>query len=126
MSEAPQIDPAVLLARGVEIPVATFDGKQETAKVRILRVSEFQTFLAVNGDYERLAEFVTGNQPGWADSILPTSVMDIVEKAMDLNFDAACRWARRQADLLAIAKGLKPDSRKPSPLLSSSSAPTSA
>lgn len=118
------IDPAVLLQRGAHVAVVAFDGKQTTVLVRLLSLAEFRDFILLIEDFSRLAEFVAGQPAGWADIIQPASVMDVVEKALDLNFSLARRWAALRAKLhAAVGSGSLPPA-DPSPPSSSSSAPT--
>lgn len=105
------LDPALILAGGATLPITLLDGKQSTAFVKLLRAGDdYRTFILLADDFDGLAEFITGSPAGWSQTVHPDSVMDLAEKAIELNFSLARRWAGLRAKLHAIAGGSVPPS----------------
>jgi len=80
--------------------------------VRLLKIREFPEYFSKAEDEEALAAFVTGSDAAFIDALTVESVLSICEKAHDINFHNACRWANRRANfneaLLPVAqKGQK-------------------
>ncbi|MGC9453199.1 MAG: hypothetical protein ACP5I4_17335, partial [Oceanipulchritudo sp.] len=80
--------------------------------VRLLKIKEFPDYLRLAEDEEALAAFVTGKDEEFIQSLTVDSILAICEHAHDLNFQNACRWANRRANLnealLPVAqKGMK-------------------
>jgi hypothetical protein len=83
-------------------------GEQGEVKVRLLRIKEFPDYFAKADDEEALAAFVTGKDADFIATLTVDSILAICEKAHDLNFHNACRWANRRANfneaLLPVAQ----------------------
>jgi hypothetical protein len=112
MSPSLRIDPAIVLAGGLKLPVETLAGEPAEVFIRLLRQGEdYRTLIQLSDDHCALAEWITGHPAGWARTeVQPHSVTDIVEKAMDLNFSLARRWAELRARLSAATAGEAPPS----------------
>jgi hypothetical protein len=94
------------------IQVTTASGESQEAQVRLLKIKEFPEYFARAEDEEALAAFVTGKDEEFIQSLTVDSILAICEAAHDLNFQNACRWATRRANLnealLPVAqKGMK-------------------
>ena len=81
-------------------------------QVRLLKIREFSEYFAKAEDEEALAAFVTGKDEDFIQTLTVDAILSIVEAAHDLNFQNACRWANRRANLnealLPVAqKGMK-------------------
>ena len=88
------------------------NGDSLEVAVRLLKIKEFPEYFAKAEDEEALAAFVTDKDDAFVQSLSVASILEICEKAHDLNFQNACRWAKRRADLnealLPVAqKGIK-------------------
>lgn len=92
--------PASTIAMGGEsLTVVHVDGRGESVLVRLLPVVKYHALFAVITDEARLAELVCDKPHAWADTLVPASLMDVVEKGTELNFSSARRWAERRAKL---------------------------
>jgi len=101
-----------ILTGGSPLLVATQSGEQIEVGVRLLKIKEFPDYFRLADDEEALAAFVTGKEDEFIQTLTVESILAIVEHAHDLNFQNACRWANRRADLnealLPVAqKGLR-------------------
>jgi len=101
--------PAFTVAIGhVEVPVALIKGGQELAKVAILKVDFYSAFFRVINDEYALADLVCEQAPGWSKNLMPDSLMDVVEKAGELNFSPARRWVARREMLDQVIASAAP------------------
>jgi hypothetical protein len=92
--------PAFTIALGAEsVPVQYLDGRTALAEVRILKLFAMPAFFRALTDEARLAELVCDKPEGWAETLTPVSLMDVVEKAVSLNFSTAKRWAENRMAL---------------------------
>lgn len=93
---------------GEEIEIALLDGTVETVKVQLLKISQFEEYLRVVDKEARAAELLCSKPEGWSETLIPDSLLDIVEKGHDINFTTVYRWAERRANvneaILPIAK----------------------
>lgn len=101
-----------ILSGGSPLLVETQSGEQAEVQVRLLKIKEFPEYFAKSEDEEALAAFVTGKEDEFIQTLTVESILSIVEQAHDLNFQNACRWANRRANLnealLPVAqKGMK-------------------
>jgi hypothetical protein len=101
-----------ILTGGSPLLVETQSGDQIEVAVRLLKIKEFPDYFRLAEDEEALAAFVTGKDDEFVQSLTVDSILAIVEHAHDLNFQNACRWANRRANLnealLPVAqKGMK-------------------
>ncbi len=94
-----QPSPTIIALGGEEIPIRLADGSEDTVKVRLFKLAEFPEYLRRIEDEEALAEFACQKEAGWAVSVDLDSILDIAEKAHDLNFSRARRWGERRAKL---------------------------
>jgi len=101
-----------IITGGSPLTVETQNGEQVEVQVRLLKIREFPEYFAKAEDEEALAAFVTGKEEDFIQTLTVDSILSIVEAAHDLNFQNACRWANRRANLnealLPVAqKGMK-------------------
>ena len=88
-----------IITGGSPLLVETQSGEQADVLVRLLKIREFPEYFARAEDEESLAAFVTGKDEEFIQALTVDSILNIVEKAHDLNFQSACRWANRRANL---------------------------
>ncbi len=101
MSEStPKIDPTLVALGGADLLVTFRDGRTETVKVRILEIVHFPRYLAAVMQDLTCADLVCGQAPGWSEQLSTTSVLDINDKAYELNFTNARRYYERRASLM--------------------------
>jgi hypothetical protein len=103
--ESPEIDPTIVALGGVEISVTHTDGREEMVKVRILEVEHFADYISRSMRERDCADYVCAKMPGWSKTLNTDSILTINEKASELNFSSALRWAQRRA---AITEKLTP------------------
>jgi hypothetical protein len=101
-----------ILTGGSPLTIETQNGEQVEVQVRLLKIREFPEYFAKAEDEEALAAFVTDKDEDFIQTLTVDSILSIVEAAHDLNFQNACRWANRRANLnealLPVAqKGMK-------------------
>lgn len=101
-----------IIAGGAPVSVTDHNGETTEVLVRLLKIKEFPEYFSRAEDEEALAAFVTGRDPEFVGQLTADSVLTICEVAHDLNFQNACRWANRRANLgealLPVAqKGMK-------------------
>lgn len=119
------LDPLTIAAGSVPVIVRQLDGTVLTVHVRLLKISELVQFLALIDDEESLAEFLVNAAPGWIAGVSPDSILDIVEKGMELNFTLAKRFADRRLAVSKMAAPFQEFAGKQAAITSASSAPTS-
>lgn len=98
------------VALGAELRDVLFlDGSKGTASIRLLSEpdKDYPEFLRVVDDDQRLAEFVAKQEPGWAATLHPSSLLDVVERGMALNFPLVRRWAEFRTRKLALLQDLR-------------------
>lgn len=88
-----------ILTGGHPLEVSTHEGESAKVVVRLLRIREFPEYFRLAEDEEGLAAFVTGKEAEFVQKLTVDAVLLICEKAHDLNFHNACRWATRRANL---------------------------
>jgi hypothetical protein len=101
-----------ILTGSTPLTVTTESGEPAEVSLRLLKIREFPEYFRLAEDEEALAAFVTGQDEAFVQSLTVDSILAIIEKAHDLNFQNACRWANRRANLnealLPVAqKGIK-------------------
>lgn len=101
-----------ILTGGSPLLIETQTGEQVEVQVRLLKIREFPDYLRLAEDEETLAAFVTDKDEEFIQTLTVDAILAIVETAHDLNFQNACRWANRRANLnealLPVAqKGMK-------------------
>lgn len=101
-----------ILTGSKPLVVETQSGEQIEVFVRLLKIKEFPDYFRLAEDEEALTAFVTGKDDEFVQSLSVDSILEICERAHDLNFQNACRWASRRATfneaLLPVAqKGIK-------------------
>jgi hypothetical protein len=101
-----------ILTGGTPLTVETLNTEPTEVMVRLLKIKEYPEYFAKSEDEEALAAFVTGKDAEFIEALSVDSILSICEKAHDLNFQNACRWANRRANLnealLPVAqKGMK-------------------
>lgn len=101
-----------ILTGSTPLTVTTESGELAGVSLRLLKIREFPEYFRLAEDEEALAAFVTGQDEAFVQSLTVDSILAIIEKAHDLNFQNACRWANRRANLnealLPVAqKGIK-------------------
>lgn len=101
-----------IITGGSPLLVETQSAEQVEVHVRLLKIREFPDYFRLAEDEEALAAFVTGKDEEFIQGLTVEAILSIVEKAHDLNFQNACRWANRRANLnealLPVAqKGIK-------------------
>lgn len=126
MSDPASIPPLTIAFGGVELNVAHLDGRCELVKVRLLPIALYPLFFSVLNTELRLAELLCSQPEGWADSLHPEALMDIVEKGTDLNFTPARRWAERRTKLEEASAPLAERMAGVAKAISASSALTAA
>ena len=96
---------------GKELSVFHEDGKQETVKVKLLKITEIQEYFNRAEDETALTSYICGKDEPWASTLTLESTMDICETAHELNFQNARQWAQRRAQqneaLLPLAENSK-------------------
>jgi hypothetical protein len=88
-----------IITGGTSLTVTTHDNATDEVFVRLLKIKEFPDYFRMAEDEEALAAFVTGKDDEFIRSLSVDSILGICEAAHDLNFQAACRWANRRANL---------------------------
>jgi hypothetical protein len=88
-----------ILTGGSPLAIETQNGEQVEVQVRLLKIREFPEYFAKAEDEEALAAYVTSQDDEFIQSLTVDSILAIVEHAHDLNFQNACRWANRRANL---------------------------
>jgi len=92
----------------VSLTVTDQHNQSHAVQVRLLKIREFPEYFSKAEDEEALAAFVTGSDAAFIDALTVESVLSICEKAHDINFHNACRWANRRANfneaLLPVAR----------------------
>lgn len=90
------------------LTVETQSGETAEVHVRLFKIKEFPDYFAKADDEEALAAFATGEDEAFIAKLTVESILSICEKAHDLNFHNACRWANRRANfneaLLPVAQ----------------------
>lgn len=94
---APEIDPTIVALGGDDIPVKFRDGRTESVKVRILEIEHFAHYVNISMQEHLCAEFVCAQPAGWGRTLSTESLLEINEKAYELNFPSARRWLDRRA-----------------------------
>lgn len=119
------LDPLVIAAGYARVPVVLLNGETSSVAVRLLKISELARFLSLIDADELLAEFLTDLPAGTAAGWQITSIFDVCEKGMELNFTTARRWAERRLAVGQAAAPFAAFADKQSATNTSSSAPTS-
>jgi hypothetical protein len=78
---------------------STLTNEETEVNIRLLRITEFPEYFAKCEDEEALAAFVTNRDQAFVQTLSVDSILSICELAHDLNFQNACRWANRRANL---------------------------
>lgn len=84
---------------GEELTAHLLTGEKEVVKVKMLKISQFEDYLRVVDNEPAVAELLCGKDPGWSDTLTPSSVLDIVEAGHSINFTSVYRWAQRRANV---------------------------
>jgi hypothetical protein len=93
------MDTNAIIAGGAPLIVTTAEGTEVEVLVRLLKIREYPDYLRLSDREEEMAAFITGRDMEFVDSLTADSVIAICEKAHDLNFQTACRWATRRAHI---------------------------
>lgn len=88
-----------ILTGGAPITVSHVDGTTETVTVRLLKIREFSDYLRLTDQEEGLAAFLCGKDEAWTQMLSVDSLLDICDKGHELNFNNACRWGQRRANI---------------------------
>lgn len=103
-NENPQTPNALAAALGaVTQKVPTLDGETITVQVRLLRASEFERFFELIDKEEELVVHSTDLTAEAVARLATNTILDLVEKIWELNFQTAQRWAERRAQLSSAA-----------------------
>lgn len=97
--------PLTVIAGGAELLVRRIDGGEETVRVRQLPLRLLPAYGDAVQDENKLAELVCDRPEGWAETLTPDSLLDVVEAADELNRGPFFRWAERR---LRTNRGLAP------------------
>lgn len=81
--------------RGEPLTVKNRTGEDEAVFVREMPMKEYPDYVRVVDDEERAVEFLCDKPPGWADTLPPDSVGEIVEVGERLN-QAVFPWLARR------------------------------
>jgi hypothetical protein len=103
------INPLVIALGGEPLEVTLRDGSKSTVTIALLANLEQDgpEFLRHVDDDLALAEFAAKQPAGWAATLHPASLLDVVERAMALNFPLVRRWAEHRTRKLALLEGLR-------------------
>lgn len=116
-------DALTIAKGGIDLEVSTMSGETLTVTVTLLPISRYIDFLNCCESHQLLAELVCRQEPGWAEGLHPDALMDIYEKAMELNFTRALRFAQQRAGvqekLLPMLEGAR-EAQRAKQLLESS------
>jgi len=111
---APAADPAgapvspLVVALGEEtFEVVHVDGRRELVGIRLLPIAEFADYLAALETEETHAEFAAKRPPGWAATLRPDSLLELLDRSLRLNFPSVRRWAEYRTKVLALADALR-------------------
>lgn len=88
-----------ILTGGAQLNVTHVDGSSGTVTVRLLKIREFPEYLRLTDQEEGLAAFLCDKDDAWAESLCVDSLLDICDKGHELNFNNACRWGQRRANI---------------------------
>lgn len=88
-----------ILSGHFPLVVETKSGESIEVGIRLLKIREFPDYFRLAEDEEALAAFVTGKDEAFIESLTVDSILAICEAAHDQNFQNACRWANRRANL---------------------------
>jgi uncharacterized protein YqgV (UPF0045/DUF77 family) len=98
----------IIAKQGVEMTVTLETGHTETVLVKLLPLGKMPDFFGALDDDIAMIQLVTGKSKTFAEAIDFDSGMELIEKAHDVNFPRASRWAERKADrmgqLSSVAK----------------------
>lgn len=95
MSSAPSSSATAL--GGDLVPVTYKDGSTGSVLVRELEIDPgLLTFMGLAIKEAECVEFACDRPAGWAATLKPTSLLDLHEKALALNFTNAERWAQNR------------------------------
>ena len=86
----------VLINGGKDLIVTLRDGTTKTIKVRLVPLSECFRYYETLGEMAHFIDFITGEKPGFADSLADDDAFEIDRVAKELNDFRARRFLVRQ------------------------------
>lgn len=99
---------------GVDVPVTLLDGSKDTIKVSHITIGEHtEGFLHVVENTLACAAYCTGLSEEDLKQLAPNSLLDLAEKAVDLNFTVAVREIERQIKLKRVLMNLATQTIQP-------------
>ncbi|MEE4212847.1 MAG: hypothetical protein V2I43_26675 [Parvularcula sp.] len=94
-----QSESQAIIQGGAPLEIHYTDGTTETVNVRLLKIREFPDYLRLVDNEPELADFLCSREAGWSENLTTGSLLDICDKGHELNFENACRWGQRRANL---------------------------
>lgn len=88
----------VIAKQGAEMLVTLETGHQETVKIRLLPLGKMPDFFSALDDDMAMIQLATGKSKQFAEAVEFESGLAIIEKAHEINFPRASRWAERKAE----------------------------
>jgi hypothetical protein len=85
---------ATNIAGKAPVTVTTDDGNTETVDVCVLKAKEMGNLLGAIGDPGLLAEVYARKPKGWAETLTPTSLREVVDTGERLNSDFFAWWVQ--------------------------------
>lgn len=77
--------------------VRTAGGGSEEVTLRLPSLRQIPAYMDILGDFPAQAEFLCGQEQGWADGIADDSVYEICDKGAELMRPRVTAWLDRQA-----------------------------
>lgn len=108
--KSPQSDPISPLDIALgSVPLHVYyrDGRTETVQVQLHDLEEYPEYIKVITTSGALAEFAAKRPAGWAATLKPDSVNDLVEKSLELNFHSVRRWVGSRTKVALLVADLK-------------------
>ena len=84
------------LAGSEELLVSHENGRQERVRVLCLHIKKFPSLMKAMGDECAQADLFCDKPPGWAETLLNSSVIEIYELGHKLNDDFFIPWGQRR------------------------------
>lgn len=91
-------DNTVIAKQGEEMLVTLETGHTRPVKIKLLPLGKMPDFFAALDNDIEMIQLVTGESKTIAEAIDFDSGMALIEKAHELNFPRASRWAERKAE----------------------------
>lgn len=96
----------IIAKQGVEMEVTLATGHKETVTIRLLPLGKMPDFFAALDDDIAMIQLVTGKSKTFAEAIEFDSGLELIDKAYEVNFPRASRWAERKAERMGQLTGV--------------------